>query len=249
MSAKKVAVAKKGVWQHISHDEYYRDIVGLCAQGTVPRDILRKHIVTKQEIVDTWGPRHTGPSGNAHGGFSINAPTAKHLRSRVKELWAQIFLKKRVTNQQITEELAAGILAESKDPESVDWVAFAADKMKKHWSRKLEKGLVRSSDRDGAEKEASGDLSCEGEESEVEGESDNEEEELKQDLKQQESGEVKQEESEEAKQGESEDEQRREEVSKEKEERSKGEDGQRATSTGKDKLASVEEPLAIEEAL
>jgi hypothetical protein len=38
-------------------------------------------------------------------------------------------------------------------------------------------------------------------------------------------------------------------VSKEKEERSKGEDGQRATSTGKDKLASVEEPLAIEEAL
>jgi hypothetical protein len=88
MSAKKVAVAKKGVWQHISHDEYYRDIVGLCAQGTVPRDILRKHIVTKQEIVDTWGPRHTGPSGNAHGGFSINAPTAKHLRSRVKELWA-----------------------------------------------------------------------------------------------------------------------------------------------------------------
>jgi hypothetical protein len=38
-------------------------------------------------------------------------------------------------------------------------------------------------------------------------------------------------------------------VSKEKEERSKGEDGQRATSTRKDKLASVEEPLAIEEAL
>jgi hypothetical protein len=81
--------------------------------------------------VDTWGPRHTGPSRNAHGGFSINTPTAKHLRSRVKELWAQIFLKKRVMNQQITEEFTAGILAESKDPESVDWVAFAADKMRK----------------------------------------------------------------------------------------------------------------------
>jgi hypothetical protein len=94
MSAKKVAVTKRGVWQHISHDEYYWVIVGLCLDGTISREILRKHIVTKQEIVDTWGLQCTGPSGNGHGGFSINAPTAKHLRSWVKELWGQIFLKK-----------------------------------------------------------------------------------------------------------------------------------------------------------
>jgi hypothetical protein len=31
MSAKKVAVVKRGVWQHISHDEYYQDILGLYA--------------------------------------------------------------------------------------------------------------------------------------------------------------------------------------------------------------------------
>jgi hypothetical protein len=70
--------------------------------------------------VDTWGPRCTGPSGNGYGGFSINSPMAKHLLSRVKEIWGQIFLKKRITNQQITEGFAAGILAESKDSNFVD---------------------------------------------------------------------------------------------------------------------------------
>jgi hypothetical protein len=71
-------------------------------------------------------------------------------------------LKKRVTNQQITKEFTARILAESKDPESVDWVAFAADKMKKHWSRKLEKGLVHSSDRDGARRKPAGTYPAKG---------------------------------------------------------------------------------------
>jgi hypothetical protein len=47
MSARKVAMAKRGVWQHISHVEYYRDVVGLCGEGTIPRDILCKYIVTK----------------------------------------------------------------------------------------------------------------------------------------------------------------------------------------------------------
>jgi hypothetical protein len=57
-----------------------------------------------------------------------------HLRGPVKEMWAQFFLKKQITNQQIIEEFAAGILAESKDPQSVDWVSFTTDKMKKHCS-------------------------------------------------------------------------------------------------------------------
>ena len=79
MNAKKVVVTKRGVWQHISHKVYYWVIVGLCSDGTIPREILQKYIVTKQEIVDTWGLQGTGPSGNGHGGFSINAPMAKHL--------------------------------------------------------------------------------------------------------------------------------------------------------------------------
>jgi hypothetical protein len=47
MSAKKVEVAKKGMWKHINHNKYCWVIVGLCSYGTVPREILRKHIVTK----------------------------------------------------------------------------------------------------------------------------------------------------------------------------------------------------------
>jgi hypothetical protein len=257
MSVRKVVVAKRGMWQHISHVEYYRDVVGLCAEGTIPRDILRKHIVTKQEIVDIWEPRCTGPSGQAHGGFSIYTPTAIHLRGRVKGLWAQFFLKKQITNQQITEEFAVGILAESKDPQSVDWVFFAADKMKKHWSQKLEKGIARSIDKDDVEKEGSGSASCEGDESEVEGESEKKEEESKQEYGGQES-------EEEAKHKDSKDEKKRKEVSKEKDERGDREEDietvlgkreevlastQRAPSTGKEVDALVEEPLAIEEAL
>ena len=66
------------------------------------------------------------------GGFLSMHLWPSTFFSWVKELWGQIFLKKQITNQQITEEFVAGILVESKDPKFVDWVSFATDNIKKY---------------------------------------------------------------------------------------------------------------------
>lgn len=97
--------------------EYFRDVVGLSANGIDPHDLRDEH-VTESECIKVWGPRRK--SGRGGFVFKTTHPD-KSLQCRIKVLWSLIYQQKLI---EFGLKFGKGVLAEKKGI-PINWAKFA----------------------------------------------------------------------------------------------------------------------------
>ena len=117
--------------------DYFRDVVGLSANGIDPYDLRDEH-VTESECIEVWGPRR----GRNRGFQCKTTHPDKSLQHRIKVLGSLIY------QQKVTEfgvKFAMGVLAEKKGI-PINWAKFALRREARLETRGKNKTLKRKGD-------------------------------------------------------------------------------------------------------
>ena len=117
--------------------EYFRDVVGLSANGIDPHDLQDEH-VTESECIEVWGPRRI-----PGGGFRFNTTHPdKSLQHRIKVLWSLIYQQKL---NEFGLKFGMGVLAEKKGI-PINWAKFALRREEKLGMKGKNETLKRKGD-------------------------------------------------------------------------------------------------------
>lgn len=104
---------------------YFRDTVGLPSVGVIPGRTLNSSHCSKGKCIAIWGKRAP------HGGYRVRECRNEAISTLVDDLWPKVYQLPTITNNQITQAFAQGILAHHKRIR-VNWAQFAAHV----WSRR-----------------------------------------------------------------------------------------------------------------
>jgi hypothetical protein len=97
---------------------WFRDVVGLPAQGLLPSPNMGKIYASKKECEKLWGKR------KSNNGFRYNTHDDESLKTRIETLIRQVYQRKQTPNSDINLTFAMGVIAERKGFK-INWAKYA----------------------------------------------------------------------------------------------------------------------------
>ena len=97
---------------------WFRDVVGLPAQGLLPSPTMGKRYASKKECEKMWGKR------KSNNGFRYTTHDDESLKERIETLIRQVYQRKQTPNSDINLTFAMGVLAERKGFK-INWAKYA----------------------------------------------------------------------------------------------------------------------------